>query len=480
MSKTARVVPALALSVLAAATVALDAWALVADVVGHGWIIVLLAAELAAVLAVIWIAAVRLELRVFRPLEQLQEQLSIFLGADSDHRVVLEGGHLLGKLPQLVEELGRQLARERLDTARTMEAAAERLEQRKSRLEAILRDLHEGIIVCNGNHRIVLFNQAAAVSLEGAGPIGLHRPVGSLIPGGRIAEEYTRLEDGYGRGPVPVCRFTDTTADGRELDIRMSLVVEPDGRCSGYVLSFPGYEPRGHERRGSAEAVLVDRPEFYDFSLFESRYDLHHIHRRLTELDYVVFDTETTGLNPGRGDAMVQISGVRLVNGRPTGEEFNTLVNPGMSIPPSSIRFHGITDDMVAGAPGAAEVVRRFKAFVEGSVLVAHNAAFDMKFLRMREAEGGVVFDNTVLDTLLLSFVLQPGHAAHTLDAIAARFGVSINDEVRHTALGDARATAEIFVKMLPALKRRGLDTLGRVLEASNQVLHVRKRQERF
>jgi len=483
MSKTARVIAAVALSMLVALFAALDAWLVVAGAVGRGRMIALLGMEMAVMLVVIWVAMVCLERRVFGPLGRLQEQLSLILGSDCDHRLQMESGHLLGELPVMIEELAEQLARERLETARTLGAAAERIEHRKSRLEAVLRDLHEGVVVCNDNHRIVLFNQSASASLEGAGPVGLHRPVTSLVPGGRIAEEYARLrnDNEADHGPPGVRRFKAVTANGRELDIRMGLVVEPDGRCAGYVLSFSGDQSSsaGGGQQRPAE-LLSDRPEFYDFSLLESRYDRDDITRRLEELDYVVFDTETTGLNPGRGDAMVQICGVRLVNGRPTGEEFDTLVNPGMAIPRASIRFHGITDDMVADAPDVRQAVRSFSAFVQGAVLVAHNAAFDMKFLRMQEANSGVLFENAVLDTLLLSFVLQPEHDVHTLDAIAARFGVSISDEARHTAPGDARATAEIFLKMLPALRRGGLETLGSALEASNRVLHVRKLQERF
>jgi len=156
------------------------------------------------------------------------------------------------------------------------------------------------------------------------------------------------------------------------------------------------------------------------------------------------------------------------------------MVNPGMPIPAASIRFHGITDDMVAGAPDATSALRSFQAFVQDAVLVAHNAAFDMKFLRVQETASGVSFDNAVLDTLLMSYVLQPNHAVHTLDAIAARFGVNISDEVRHTALGDARATSEIFVKMLPALQRLGFHSLGAVVDASDRVYHIRREQERL
>jgi DNA polymerase-3 subunit epsilon len=101
-----------------------------------------------------------------------------------------------------------------------------------------------------------------------------------------------------------------------------------------------------------------------------------------------------------------------------------------------------------------------------------------MKFIKLKETACGVTFDHPVLDTLLLSFVLQPNHSVHTLDAIATRFGIEIKPEFRHTALGDSQATAEIFVRMLIALQQQGLYTLGEAIEASNQVFEIRRLQE--
>jgi DNA polymerase III subunit epsilon len=477
MTKFFRVVPPIALSLLVVAAAAVDAWLLLRGDVGNDVIVLARGVQLLVLLAAVWIVAVMLELRIFRPLGRLRDHLGVFLDSDSDHRPDLSMEHSLGDLPDLVEELGHRLARERLETARAMNAAAAQVDSRKSRLEAILRNLHDGVIVCNDTHRIVLFNQSASLFLEPAGPVGLHRPIDSLLVGARVREEYARLRRQRESDPDSelVVRFAGETRDGRNIELRMSLIVEPGDACSGYVLSFTPAEGYGREaRRERRPGILSDRPEFYDFSLFEARHAARDLDTPLDELDFVVFDTETTGLQPSKGDEIVQLSGVRLVKGRPTGEEFNTLVNPGMPIPGASIRFHGITDDMVGDAPLVPEAVRAFRTFALGAVLVAHNAAFDMKFLRMRESDSGVVFDNPVLDTLLLSFVLQPSHDAHTLDAIAVRFGVDISEEARHTALGDARATAEIFVKMLPALRRSGLATLGDALEASSRVFHIR------
>jgi len=227
------------------------------------------------------------------------------------------------------------------------------------------------------------------------------------------------------------------------------------------------------------------RPEFYDFDLYDQPMHLEEVEGRpLKSLSYIVLDTETTGLRPSGGngiipDEMLSIGGVRLSHGEILHDvTFSRLINPGRSIPKASIRFHGITDDMVRDEPAAAEVVAQFKEFAGDAVLVAHNAAFDMKFLKLKEAAAGVVFDNVVLDTLLLSVFLDNQTRDHTLDAICQRCGVEV--EGRHTALGDSLATAEVFLRLLKRLEDRGITTLYQAVAASNKMVHIRRQQEKF
>jgi DNA polymerase-3 subunit epsilon len=119
---------------------------------------------------------------------------------------------------------------------------------------------------------------------------------------------------------------------------------------------------------------------------------------------------------------------------------------------------------MVADAPPVSEAVARFHAFAKGAVLVAHNAPFDLAFLQRGAVPRGLVFDHPVLDTVLLSAVLFGGSATHTLDALADRLGVDIAGNVRHTAIGDAVATAQVFVGCLGMLEGRGVGTFGACL----------------
>ena len=218
------------------------------------------------------------------------------------------------------------------------------------------------------------------------------------------------------------------------------------------------------------------RPEYYDFDLFAARdaagsgIDLD---RKLSELTYSVFDTETTGLEPSNGDEIIQMGAVRVVNNRLLRQEvFDQLVDPGIPLKPAGIPIHGITENMVHGQPKIDVVLPAFHEFCAETVLVAHNAAFDMRFFQLKEERLGVRFTQPVLDTLLLSAVIHPNQESHRLETIAERLGINVIG--RHTALGDAFVTGEVFLKMVPLLADMGILTLRQALDAAQKTYFAR------
>ncbi len=224
----------------------------------------------------------------------------------------------------------------------------------------------------------------------------------------------------------------------------------------------------------AAVTPLGSRPEFYDFDLFAHHGAGHALaDRPLGEITYTVFDTETTGLQPSEGDEIIQIGATRIVAGKLRRQEcFEQLVDPQRPLSAAGMAIHGIAPAQLRGQALIGAVLPAFHAFAQDTVLVAHNAAFDMRFLQLKEAATGVVFEQPVLDTLLLSAVVHPQQDSHRLEAIAKRLGVTVLG--RHTALGDAMVTAEIFVKLLPLLQALGIHTLGQALEASKQTYLAR------
>jgi DNA polymerase III subunit epsilon len=219
----------------------------------------------------------------------------------------------------------------------------------------------------------------------------------------------------------------------------------------------------------TSDAQVVTRPDFYDFDLFRStEYGAEWNDRLVSELAYTVFDTETTGLAPDEGDEIISIGAVRVVNRRVlSGETFEQLVDPRRRIPPASYAIHGISGQMVSGQPVIEEVLPSFARFAEDTVLVGHEVGFDMRFISHKEERAGVRFTQPVLDTRLLSAIVHPDHQWHSLEAIAERLGVSVVG--RHTALGDALVTAEVFVRLLRLLEGQGLQTLGELRAAAAQ-----------
>ena len=185
------------------------------------------------------------------------------------------------------------------------------------------------------------------------------------------------------------------------------------------------------------------------------------------------FDTETTGLDPAGGDEIISIGALRILNGRILGgETFDQLIDTTRRIDPEALKIHGIGPEVLRGQPTIDRVLPRFHAFCEGTVLLGHNAAFDLRFLQIKEERLGVRFRQPVLDTLLLAGVLHDDLDDNRLEAIAHRLGIEVVG--RHTALGDARVTADVYLKMVPLLAVRGIRTLGDAQRASEKTRYAR------
>lgn len=175
----------------------------------------------------------------------------------------------------------------------------------------------------------------------------------------------------------------------------------------------------------------------------------------LDEIPFVVFDTETTGLNPD-GDSVIEIAGIRVHQGTiQDGDMFHSLVNPVRPIPYDVQRIHGITDEEVAGANLFELVLPQFLSFVDDAVLVAHNAEFDMGFLNKTLVDmGWGMWQQPVVCTVLLSRALFPQERRHDLDSVARR--LHLDPVQRHRAQGDVLQTAQAFLRFLEVIRAKG------------------------
>ena len=198
--------------------------------------------------------------------------------------------------------------------------------------------------------------------------------------------------------------------------------------------------------------------------------------QRVKNLRYVILDLETTGLSPTR-DQVVSMAAYRVVKGRILlGDIFSSLVNPDQTIPPSAVKIHGIVPSMVVRAPLFEEVFDQFLRYLGTDILVGCHAKFDLNFLNIcMKQRYGFPLQNLVLDAMFMCRkVLFPSHLRsylirykdnQDLDMVAKHFGIEIHE--RHTALGDALATAMIFQRILVELEKNGPAKLRNLISAA-------------
>ena len=163
----------------------------------------------------------------------------------------------------------------------------------------------------------------------------------------------------------------------------------------------------------------------------------------------IVFDTETTGVDPATGDRMVEIGCIELVNRIPTGRTFHAYFNPGRPMPAEAERIHGLGDAFLAGQKAFHHHVLELIEFLGDCPLIAHNAQFDFGFLNheLRLCEHPLVAMDRMVDTLAMARKRHPG-AKHSLDALCSRYGIDRSHRVLHGALLDAELLAQVYVEL--------------------------------
>jgi DNA polymerase-3 subunit epsilon len=171
----------------------------------------------------------------------------------------------------------------------------------------------------------------------------------------------------------------------------------------------------------------------------------------------VLFDTETTGLEPLTGDRVIEIAAIELVNDLPTGNQFYALLDPERDIPGESTRVHGITNAHVEGKPKFAEVADKMLEFFSDSPLVAHNAPFDFGFIDSElERVGKPRLERSrMVDTLVMAKARFPG-MPNSLDALCRRFEIDLSARTTHNALLDCKLLADVYVELTGG-RQRGL-----------------------
>ncbi|MBF9041763.1 3'-5' exonuclease [Rhodobacterales bacterium HKCCE4037] len=381
---------------------------------------------------------------VAKPILNMAAQLRLSAHAGGGAGVNTKDARYLGDLAPAADALSQKVIEALSATDVAVATHTKRLQSEAERLTAILSEIPIATILLNPAGEIVLYDAQAAAILGAVAPPRLKARLSDYFEAEAIEAALGVLKDG---GHDAALRLSD--ADGTHV-FHGRLITLSNG---GHMVLIDPPDNTGPR--------LAPRPLVYDFDLLDQSPDRALAETPLRDLCYVAFDTETTGLSVEK-DAVIQIGAVRVLGGRIVeGESVDTYVDPGRPIPPASTRIHRITDTDVAGAPTIGPAGRTLSHFARDAVLVAHNAPFDIGLLRKSAGEMGVDWSHPVLDTVLLSAVVFGTNAQHSLDALCDRLGVTIPEDKRHTAIGDAQATAEVLVRLLPLLEGQGITTFG-------------------
>ncbi len=435
--------------------------------------------------AILWIFRTYIE-----PLRSMIDEIKVVQIVNPSYRLRETGSEEIVELAQHMNRALQRMQALEENIRSEMAAATGRAEEERNILAALIDEFANGVVVCNIEGQILLSNRLARILLAAEGGSaaaamhipGLGRSIFGFVDRSLVARALEVIAAKLADGQEPATTtFVAAGPADKLLRIECAPVLDAGRHINGYVLLATDVSPRLQREREvqvrlQAPSSIASRPEFYDFNLFGPAAEgLPEGLTPLSALTYTAFDTETTGLRPSEGDEIISIGAVRIVGCRLLrADAFDQLIDPGQPVPPEATRVHGIDTELVKGQPDIETVLPAFHRFVAGSVLVGHNVSFDLRFLQIKEKRSGVKFTHPVLDTLLLSAVVHPRHEDHTIEGIAGRLGVNMVG--RHTALGDAIMTGEIFLKLLPLLADKHIHTLRDALDASRKTYLARIR----
>ncbi|MDP6350859.1 MAG: exonuclease domain-containing protein [Alphaproteobacteria bacterium] len=312
--------------------------------------------------------------------------------------------------------------------------------RRQARLAAILATLGDAVVVATDSGQVSLVN-GAAKALLGAERVAVGTSLYAALDRNQAAAAAARARADSGAVEIRLERVDGTGLDARVADL---------GGHGGTVYSFTAAAARApsaidhdlalHDPMPAPAPVVEDTP--------------------LAALPVVVVDIETTGLDVDR-DRLVSLGAVQVQGSViMRAGVLDLLVNPGLAIPARSTRIHGITDAMVADSPPFRDIADRFADFARGRIVVGHQIGFDLAVMGAESNRCGRPWTPlSALDLVQLGAALEPRAEDLSLEGMAARRGVAIAG--RHTALGDALVTAELWLRLWPRLAERGIDTFG-------------------
>jgi DNA polymerase III subunit epsilon len=183
----------------------------------------------------------------------------------------------------------------------------------------------------------------------------------------------------------------------------------------------------------------------------------------------IIFDTETTGLDPRGGDRLVEIACIELINHIPTGKSFHKHVNPERPVPTDATRIHGLTDDFLKDKPLFSAIAGELVEFIGDATLIAHNASFDIAFINSEFARTGhaAIGDERVVDTLTLARRKHPA-GPNSLDALCMRYEIDLSRRTKHSAILDSELLAEVYIELIGG--RQASLILGEEAEAAQTI----------